>query len=50
MEQWLRDLLAEEQGYTICPIRFETYTICDNNCEQFHDYIDFKNSFSNMEV
>lgn len=42
MEQWLRDALAEEQGYIICPIRYETYTICDEDCEHCEDYIDFK--------
>jgi len=42
MEQWLRDALAEEMGYTICPIRVETYTMCDNDCENCEDYIDFK--------
>lgn len=44
MEQWLRDALAEEQGYVICPLRFETYTICDQKCEKCKDYIDFKES------
>lgn len=42
MEQWLRDALAEEQGYIICPITFESYTICDEDCEHCEDYIDFK--------
>lgn len=42
MEQWLRDALAEEQGYIICPITFEAYTICDQDCEHCEDYIDFK--------
>lgn len=42
MEQWLRDGLAEEQGYIICPLRFETYTICNKNCEKCEDYIEFK--------
>ena len=31
MEQWLRDTLAEEQGYIICPLAPETYTICNEN-------------------
>ena len=44
MEQWLRDAIAEEQGYTICPIRCETYTICNQKCESCKDYIDFKES------
>lgn len=34
MEQWLRDALAEEQGYTICPLVPEAYTLCDNKCEE----------------
>lgn len=41
MEQWLRDALAEEQGYTICPLAFETYTLCDNKCDDCEYYIDF---------
>lgn len=41
MEQWLKDALAEEQGYTICPLTAETYTICDNNCKNCEYYIDF---------
>ena len=40
MEQWLRDALAEEQGYVICPIR-NGYTHCDENCEKCEDYIEF---------
>ena len=34
MEQWLRDALAEEQGYIICPLASETYTICNEKCEE----------------
>lgn len=41
MEQWLRDALAEEIGYTICPIRGETYTICNNDCDHCQDNINF---------
>lgn len=41
MPDWLRDAIAEEQGYTICPLTFETYTMCDNNCEKCEYYIDF---------
>lgn len=44
MEQWLRDELAREQGYTICPLAFETYTFCDNKCEKCEYYIDFMKS------
>ena len=49
MEQWLRDALAEEQGYIICPLRVETYTICDKKCEKCQDYIDFKESFKEVK-
>lgn len=41
MEQWLKDALAEELGYIICPLRYETYTICNEDCENCEDYIDF---------
>lgn len=47
MEQWLRDALAEEQGYVICPLAFETYTHCDEKCESCALYIDFKESLEN---
>ena len=47
MEQWLRDAIAEEQGYTICPLQVETYTICDENCEKCKEYIDFKEFLEN---
>lgn len=47
MEQWLRDALAEEQGYIICPLALETYTHCDENCEKCEHYIDFKESIEN---
>lgn len=41
MEQWLRDALAEEQGYIICPLAPETYTICDKRCEECEYQKDF---------
>ena len=44
MEEWLRDALAEEQGYTICPLSFGTYIHCNNNCDLCEDYIDLKKS------
>ena len=44
MEQWLRDELAKEQGYTICPLVCDTYIHCDNKCEFCDYYIDFLNS------
>ena len=34
MEQWIRDALAEEMGYIICPLTAETYTICNEKCEE----------------
>lgn len=42
MEQWLRDALAEEQGYVICPLAPKTYTICDEKCEECEYEIEFK--------
>lgn len=44
MEQWLRDALAEEQGYIICPLTAETYTHCNEKCESCELYIDFRES------
>lgn len=49
MEQWLRDALAEEQEYTICPLHYETYIHCDNKCESCPLYIDFKKFLENKE-
>ena len=45
MEQWLRDALAEEQGYIICPLAPETYIICNEKCEEWEYNIEFKKSF-----
>lgn len=42
MEQWLRDALAEEQGYIICPLAPETYTICNEECEKCEYMKDFE--------
>lgn len=42
MEQWLRDALAEEQGYIICPLAPETYIICYDKCEDCEYYIEFE--------
>lgn len=42
MEQWLRDEIAKEQGYTICPLRIETYTMCDQKCEECEEHINYK--------
>ena len=41
MEQWLRDAIAEGQGYTICPLAPETYTLCNNKCDDCEYNIDF---------
>lgn len=43
MKQWLRDAIAEEQGYIICPI-YGGYVHCDEKCEECEYYIDFKES------
>lgn len=42
MEQWLRDALAEEQGYIICPFIPGGYIHCYEKCEVCEEYIDFK--------
>ena len=49
MSQWLRYAIAEEQGDIICPLRFGTYTICDENCEKCEDYIDFMEALKERE-
>lgn len=36
-----RDELAEDMGYTICPLHYETYIHCDNKCEGCELYKDF---------
>ena len=46
MEQWLRDAIAEEQGYIICPLA-DGYIHCDEKCESCNLYIDFLESFKN---
>lgn len=45
MEQWLRDALAEEQGYIICPLVYETYTHCNEKCEECDEYKEFIKGF-----
>lgn len=37
-----RDELADEMGYTICPICFLEYVCCDNDCDNCKEYIEFK--------
>ena len=49
MEQWLRDALAEEQGYIICPLAPETYTICNEKCEECEYMIDFMEALHERE-
>ncbi|MCI7633936.1 MAG: hypothetical protein MSS80_07935 [Mollicutes bacterium] len=49
MEQWLRDALAEEQGYIICPLAPETYTICNEKCEECKYNIEFEEALENIE-
>lgn len=41
MEQWLRDALAEEMGYIICPISFPEYQHCDEKCLECDTYKEF---------
>lgn len=49
MEQWLRDALAEEQGYIICPLAVETYIHCDEKCNNCDYYIDFMKGIEEHE-
>lgn len=44
-----RDDLAEEMGYVICPLAYETYTLCDEKCEKCKLNIDFIESLKNKE-
>lgn len=37
-----RDELADEMGYTICPICFPEYQHCDEKCDNCKEYIEFK--------
>ena len=48
MEQWLRDALAEEQGYIICPLAPETYTICNEECEKCEYMKDFEEALKEI--
>lgn len=50
MEQWLRDALAEEQGYIICPLAPETYTICNEECEKCEYMKDFKEALKERRI
>lgn len=42
MEQWLRDALAEEEGYVICPLAPYQYIHCDEKCEKCEYDIEFR--------
>lgn len=42
MEQWLRDALAEEMGYIICPLCCPSYVFCDEDCEKCEYMKDFE--------
>lgn len=49
MEQWLRDALAEEQGYIICPLAPETYTICNEKCKECEYNIEFEQALKERD-
>lgn len=42
-----RDEIAEEMGYTICPLSPYTYVSCDEECETCNLYLDFKEGVEN---
>ena len=44
-----KDELAEEMGYTICPICFPEYVYCDEDCEHCKEYIEFKQAIEEKE-
>ena len=44
-----KDELAEEMGYTICPICFPEYVYCDEHCENCKEYIQFKQFYERKE-
>lgn len=44
-----RDIIAEEMGYTICPLHYETYVHCDEKFEKCEQYIDFKKAIEESE-
>lgn len=43
------DMLAEEMGYTICPLCFPEYVYCDMDCEHCNTYIEFKQDLLERE-
>lgn len=43
-----RDDLAEEMGYTICPICFPEYVYCDNDCENCYYNKEFKEGLEGL--
>lgn len=44
-----KDELAEEMGYTICPICFPEYVYCNEDCEHCKEYIEFKQFYERKE-
>ena len=50
MEQWLRDALAEEQGYTICPLVPESYIHCNEKCDECKYNLDFIEALKNKQM
>lgn len=44
-----KDELADETGYTICPICFPEYVYCDKDCENCKEYIEFKQFYEEKE-
>ena len=44
-----KDELAEEMGYTICPLSTYIYTHCDEDCEHCKEYIEFKRFYEKKE-
>ena len=45
-----KDELAEEMGYTICPICFPEYVYCNEDCEHCKEYIEFKSEMQSKKL
>lgn len=45
MPDWLRDEIAMEQGYTICPLVWHTYIYCDNDCDNCATHKEFVENY-----
>lgn len=43
-----RDDLADEMGYTICPICCPEYVYCDNDCKNCYHYKEFKEGLERL--